>query len=274
MRGSMTRIKQKPFRRHQFEDQERHWLGDGIAFPDTLLFDVNPILFALDAHLAHSASQIAHSYDGDARRPLAVVFSRADCIPWHVGLLRKQYDTCICAGGPDPILDEIAEHFDITVFEDEVPEALAGSADFVMIADSAWPGRTEFEAAVERAFTVAGEQSRVCCFVCAEGSPDSAADGLTVRLADENIALAELVQSPVFQRFNRVSTLPVPLKSLSGQQEFGVPEFAKRHRDFFGKFAYDLLLARVYESDFQDLVTGPDRDRLWAVLITGECLPE
>lgn len=241
-------MRERRLKAHQRrEREEAHWVGDGVALQDSLLADIGPIAYALDGLFTHHASQIAHDHQRDDERPVAVVLSPAETVPWQAGHLSKRFTTCIVTPNDDPIIEQASLRFNMSVFVGETPDALESKADCILFTDDQWPSQSVFEKALATAHRLMAENGRALFFLRTE------IEGQETRAHWLSGGTTPLEGISKFELFDSWSYENVRLSEVVATRDFGVNDFAKRHKDFFGKYARDLCLARLYEKDFQDV---------------------
>jgi hypothetical protein len=248
----------------RLDSEGEHWLAEGLAGADALLLDVDPYLFAVDGMFAKLASQVAHRYDGEEQRPLAIICAQEEYMPWHVGMLRKRYDVALSVPDDDELIEELSHRFDVSVFAGELPANLGASSQLVLFTESQWRDSDEFLAALERAHQLLTTNGRAFLVLRGSGGQSSP----QINFADgSSISLSKLIEDRTFGFFEDWNTTAIALSELGALSDFGAGEFAKRHRDFFGKSARDLLLSRLYEEEFQKAIK--DGNDLYAIAFVG-----
>lgn len=236
-------------------DDERHWLGEGLAGQESLLSEITPFLYAADATIFRHASQIAHHYHGPEERPLATVISPSGSIPWHVGQLSKHFDVCLLLEQYDPMIDGLTSSFGISVYEGHVPESLHSAVDFLVFTEIFWRDPTAFSLALRLALQLLSPSGRAIVMLPELGSPEDVA----IQFASgELIARDAILQMYELSVFESALVTPIALQGLLDDPKLGINEFAKRHKEFFGRSARDLCLSRLYEQDFRDEIVDSD----------------
>jgi hypothetical protein len=257
----MHRSNKKDSAKRHRADERQHWLGDTVSAPDSLLFDLTAEFYAADSAILRTASAVAHAYDGDEKRPLAVILAPAESAPWHVGALSKKFDTAICAPERDAILESIERRFNTSLFiGDEPPQQLDNQADFILFSQTSWSSVDELLQAAVLAHRLISENGKACLILPCSG-------GRIVWQNAESGAIA-LDREP-FTYFARTEEHLFSLAEIAQRSEYGVGDFAKRHRDFFGRYAHDLCLARIYEEDFQKALRAPGEPAAKLLVLEG-----
>lgn len=261
----MGKTKRKSLQVRRRDEDRGHWLGAGLAGQDSLLFDLDPYLYAADSVLSKTISQVAHHYDGENGKALIAICPAPETLPWHSAYLRSHCDVCICAPVDDPLLEFVEESFNVTIFSESVPHSLQGQADIVLFTEAHWKNLSTLEESLHIAEELLADDGRALFVLQASGEEPN----LTLSWDDPYCeTVADLVASRIFSKFKIAFETVVPLATLNAQRDFGVGEFAKRHKDFFGKNARELCLSRVYEEDFQrEIADSLDRH---AVVLTVE----
>jgi hypothetical protein len=206
-----------------------HWLGHGVEGQDALLFDLDPYLYALDPVICKIASQVSR-YEREDERGKAAILLGYDLNPWVVGFLAERFDLALVTEFADPIVEETALRFDAILLDEEEFLNIEPCFEFILRFDCARglePGLVRTVDLVSDLMLPGG----VALFP----------------IIAENLNL--LPDTLGFRNYTLVETHQVYLKSLV--KDYGVTEFAKRHRSFYGKEARDLCLKRIYERDFQ-----------------------
>ena len=240
----------KTKRRHQFprsREEGSHWLGEGYSGQNSLLFDIDPYFYAADQTVCRTASQISHHYDGLEAKPLAVINSPHDVVPWHVGYLKSRFfDLVVLSAESDPLLDEMSEQFNVSLFSGGAPSSLNAQVDFLLFLESLWPDPLHVQAALKQADLLLATDGRATLLfagIIEEGE-------VFVMWSDgTRQGLDQIANEYVLRDFSGYETSIIELRSLQAQHELGVTEFAKRHKEFFGKNTRDFILARLRESD-------------------------
>jgi hypothetical protein len=222
------------------KSEESHWLGDGIALQESLLFDLDPFSYALDGALASTASRVVHKCLGSSERPLALLVPPRESIPWQLGVLSKKFDIFIWAENYDAMLESAAVRFNATLLNGDLPEN--ASFDFILFTTSDWQNAGQLSEALEEGYRLVSERGSACFILRAAGERE-------ICWGDGSRSSVEAIR--VVAKFESVEHTAISLRAVFSQTGYGVAEFAKRNRDFFGRYAQDLCLSRLYEEEFQ-----------------------
>ena len=261
-----TKRKGLPSRRRGDSDEESHWLRAGLTGQDSLLFDLDPYLYLVDNLVSKTFSQVTHHYDGENPHALAVIVAPNETVPWQAAFFRSRADVAVCIPDFDPILESAGTELDLSIFLGGLPEKLHGQTDFLLFSGSRWESVESYQNAIETTYAALAPGGRAC-FVF-PGSQSAGA--VNVEFVDgDRFSLEKLLSAVRSERFDLIETAVLPFAALRMQPYFGVGEFAKRHRGFFGKSARELCLSRLYEEEFQQLIADPN-DRCAVALIVGD----
>lgn len=230
-----------------------HWLGFGIDGQDALLLDLDPYLYVLDSLICRIAQQTAFTVDERFRsepseRPKAAILLGYDLNPWTVGFLSERFDVALVSDYVDPIVEETADRFNAVLFDDETFYSLEPVFDFVL--------RFECTQAIDgELLRTASELSNVLLPGGRALFPISIKDGKTGEQR------AQWIKSSLgFREYTTVDVERASFQEIKNLPDFGVGEFARRHRAFYGKEARDLCLKRIYERDFQAVIESETND--------------
>ncbi len=236
--------------RRPAEGEDQHWLGHGIDGQDALLFDLDPYLYAADPIICRIAQQVAHSAPDRAKsepneRPKAALLLGYDLNPWTVGFLSERFDVALVTEYVDPIVEETADQFDALLVDEEEFFNLEPVFDFILRFECSKGLDPELMSRVQKCaeLLICGG---VALFPTLASGPSKEHEA------------GWLEKTLGFREFSKVETERVKLSDLSALPDFGVGDFAKRHRAFYGKEARDLCLKRIYERDFQSVISSPD----------------
>ena len=227
--------------------KEGHWLGHGFDGQDALLLDLDPYLYVLDSQICRVSQQIAFS--GEERglkavkeRPKAAIILGHDLNPWSVGFLSERFDIVLVTEFADPIVEETASRFNAIVLDEEQFYELEPVIDFALFFNCA----SELDAALIKS---AHEISNVIVQGGVSLFPLRTKDKLSAEVKS-----SWLNGTLGFREFSSIDIYQNSFTELKKLPDYGVTEFAKRHRSFYGKEARDLCLKRIYEDDFQEII--------------------
>ena len=247
-----------------FDEVVKHWLGEGSDGQESLLLDLDPYLFAADAVLCRAASTVAHRYDGDEKRPLAMLIPPRGTVSWHIGYLAKKFDLCLWIFEQDEIIEEAAEYFNASIFTGELPDGVAGTIDFLLLTEYSWNSVIEFSGAIRTAGSLLSDSGISCAVLRCWGDNDCP----TINWGDGGRSgLRELILGDIFHLPSPDGYTMISLPDVDPSQGHGVTDFLKRHRPFFGKNARELFFERMRDPDFcQFFSAGEDNRHAVAVL--------
>jgi hypothetical protein len=233
------------------ESLSRHWLGEGSFGQDSLLTEIDPHLYAIDQKLCHHISQLAFHNAIKDGKPEAVIVSGPDAVPWLIPFMTDRYCLWIWGQEEDDLLNAAAASFNAEIFYGELPERLQGRASVAVLAHSHWAGPELLMDALRLFSQTLGAGGRVLTVLrgrMIEGEPHVEWE------AGEHTALADLLAGNIFRFEPPVIVEEASLGEIGALRDFGISAFLLRHHEFFGEEARDLVLARMRERDFSDLL--------------------
>jgi len=245
----MGKSKKKFLTKLRPQKQSEHWLGHGLDGQEALLFDLDPYLYALDAHICRVSQQIAFSTDArvskpSKERPKAAIILGDELNPWSIGFLSEKFDLVLVTDFIDPIVEETADHFNAIILDEEKFYNLEPVIDFALFFNcSAELGRDLIKSAfdITNILAIGG----VALFPTR-----------TTEILGAEVRANWLSTTLGFKEFDSIEVFQTSFSELLKTPDYGVGEFAKRHKSFYGKEARDLCLKRIYEDDFQEVVKG------------------
>ncbi len=229
--------------------RDEHWLGHGIDGQDALLFDLDPYLYALDAQVCRVSQQVAHAAEqrlSKGERPKAAILLGFDLNPWSVGFLSERFDVVLVTEFVDPIVEETAQRFGALVLGEEEFYGMEPIFDFVL----SFSCSSALEPAVIKSIF---DVSQILV-------PEGVAlfPFHTTEKLSADVKASWLSSTLGFREYATIEVFQTSFPELKTQPDYGVSEFARRHRPFYGKESRDLCLKRIYEEDFQEIVQHED----------------
>lgn len=267
----MTSHKQRPAGKNRARAMMREQALD-VMYDETesLALEFDPFLFSLDPMLCKTISSFVHHYNGEKKRPFAVVATPPDAISWQVGFLAKWFDLCLWSAESDDAATELASRYGASSFTGAVPDSLSGMVDLFLFIDSYWAAEQEFVSGIAEAREHTADDGEVAAVLRCSGDGENS----IIVWADGSETLwKNIVQGRVFR-------LPAPdraeltaLSSVTRAADFGLKDFLSRHKSFFGKDARDFCLMQTGATDFMKAVRPPAGDSRFSALTvwkTGE----
>ena len=245
----MSKTRKKFLSKLRPQRHAEHWLGHGIDGQEALLFDLDPYLYAFDAQICKISQQIAFSKDERAlksskERPKAAIILGDELNPWSVGFLSEKFDVVLVTNFIDPIVEETADHFNAIILDEEKFYELEPVFDFILFFNCCSKlDREVIKNAVEVTNILA--PGGVALF-----------PSRTTQILTAEVRASWLSTTLGFKEFESIDVWQTSFSELLKIPEYGVGDFAKRHKSFYGKEGRDLCLKRIYEDDFQDVVNG------------------
>ncbi len=232
--------------------ERQHWLGHGVDGQETLLIDLDPYLYVLDSYICKVSQQIAFSEDLrisklSKERPKAAIILGEELNPWSIGYLSDRFDVVLVTDFIDPIIEETANRFNAIILDEEKFFELEPVFDFVLFFNCS----AEIDGKLAKsAFDISHvlSTSGVALFPIINSENSS-----------PETRVAWIASSLGFREFSEIEIYQTNFTELKKLPDFGVLEFSKRHKNFYGKEARDLCLKRLYEDDFQEAVNNDKR---------------
>lgn len=248
--------------RNKKTDQFRHWLGEGGVGQESLFLDLDPYLYVLDQAICKCIALGAHEYDNHEGRPLAVLVPPEESVSWHIGYVGNLYDLLVCAEPDNEIRNEAACQFGAVVGD---LRADIEPLQLYLHLDKCWIELGEFVDAVRETRQYLGESGMMAFMLNCWGVEGS----LEVCWAEGmKSPLSELVDGDkLFDFDSPKSVISKCLTEITASNSFGLGDFLKRHKMFFGKNARDFALDRFQDLDFRDSFSDEDASKRWATLL-------
>lgn len=255
MDGSKKRVHQRS--RRGLEEVSRHWLNEGAAGQQSLFLELDPVLYALDPDIARLAVSRAHAYDGDERRPFAVLAPPSGSVGWQAGLFAKHFNLYLWAETQIEEFDAAVDYFGLEWVID-LASRVTGIADFIAVTDRQWNTKRQLLTVAGQVAQALGPEGLACFALQAVLSPEELlftwGDGTTSTIREICQALGAADAAVPLR--SAIETAEV-LARVDRFDRERVANFLKRHRDFFGREAHGFLAERLSDDDFVQAFTDP-----------------
>jgi hypothetical protein len=237
----------------KFHEYSGHWLREGLSGQNSLLAEVDPFLFLADPIFSKNASQISYHYDGDELRPQSFVLLPKDSLPWHLGFLSEKFALTAIVESHDELLDVVAEQFNFSIADYDFAANRDGrpGIDFITRPAVYWESVEELYECLKLIQNAVASGGRSCLFF--EGQRIANEDYLLIG-GSEQILIKELLALPLCAEFAKIETEIIPIERFREESQFRVSEFNQKHKNYFGRGARELIMARIYEQDWQKLL--------------------
>lgn len=261
------------------ETQHKHWLGVGSAGPESLLEDLDPTLYSIDALLCGVVTGLLSKGRIGAGRPAAALLQPHNVVLWQMGFINERFDLWVGVSDEDEYLTQVTSALGVELFTWPIPRELYRELSLVVMLGLAWAAPTDFREFVVEVRRNLAEDGRVLVVLPVQSEAvlgdrdDTAWRASRVVWGDGSATKIDaMLSGDIFGLEAATWCGGVSLGSVGRLHEFGVSEYLKRHRSFFGKGAREITLARMRETDFSGPLRSKDADRNGAVLLSwGSC---
>jgi len=245
------------------DEQEFHWLGEGIDGQQTLASELDPYVYRADQTICQKLRASYFERGAGAEKGKLLLCPPDDALGYHMGVLSESYDIFVQTRGWDEFSEEVAEHFKAVLLRDGLPYELNGRLSTILYTNYHWDSLSTFRELVRKALSLLSPEGYAHFLLpgqlLSQGSVVNWDDGSTTNLS-------EIEQGEVFRLPVPDGVEILPFAAVSSIEDDYLRRFLKRHRSYFGRAALGPCLQRMKESDFYDLLLGPESKTRCAVL--------
>ena len=264
--------KKRPRNRDGASQDHVHWLGADIDAHETLISELDPILYAIDDVLHGRVNSAAHSYDGNEKRPCAIFLPIPETIGWQLGYISKEYNTYLLSAEQPEGYQGASDTFNIRFLDFDAFDRVDFWVDLFISTGYNWPSAHEFFTFMNANLPLLSPEGRA--YAVLRGSASLTIDSdidISLRWHDgSECSLGELLDCRWHSQAQPVVARSICLPSLDPLDPSKLSTFGKRNKLFFEKEASKLFLqAFAEDKDFSNLFELPESgdDAEWVVLL-------
>lgn len=255
----------KKGRKRPRDENDLHWLGEGVSGQGSLFAELDPYIYRADAEICQLAKSMRFERSSDREKMRILLCPPADAIGWQLAELTDYGLVWVQHQQPDDFQEEVAEVFNVLPFEDEASVSFEASLDLIIHTDHNWDSLAAFREGVRAAKPLLSGDGRALFLLPGRIGPRDAA---IVWPNGEETDLERLQNGEIFLMPTPHTSKVLPFADIQAGEDEYLRRFLKRHRRYFGKAALGACLERMRDPDFVALLAGEGSSLRCALLLT------